>query len=83
MDSAYHSGDRKGDGDAPVAVGSTPQADIELYAIGLYRANGAAAAYMARERARAFAGVGDQEGAAVWEAVARSVQRMSAKAPQT
>ena len=58
----------------------TPDADIELFATGLYRARGASAKEMAMARARTYKEVGDREGHRVWRAVAYRVDKAHKRA---
>lgn len=63
----------------PLAV---PQADIELYAVSLFRARGEAAHRMALERADSLRRIGDLEGDRVWRAVAAHVRRVGPRTAQ-
>ena len=66
--------------DQQATAWKTPDADIELFATGLYRARGASAKDMAMARAQTFKDVGDREGHRVWRAGADRVAKAHKRA---
>ncbi|MDF1750924.1 MAG: hypothetical protein P1V34_18835 [Alphaproteobacteria bacterium] len=58
----------------------TPDADIELYATGMYRARGLSARETAMTRAKTLKEIGDREGHRVWRAVADRITLVHTRA---